>query len=238
MVRRRDFKSLKPDLPPFRPLLPDEVKRIAHAGGIAFHGPSDSARQFEQALDYIRNVYWEGLKAKQFGLTDLQIADRLKEARDLAVRLRELLGDGALLSKTVLVEYKAWLDLEQFPRNIVEPLHLVVRWAECGLSELAERSRVRPNVYAFSSATNPALPIVLTDLVHVWRVATGTANVSEKSRLISFLSEAVRVITQSPVNPDSAKKRAGKHVRRDASRPIDRGYFPDPRGYDPNWKPF
>jgi hypothetical protein len=224
MRGHRNIGSLKPNLPPFRPLSADEVDCIARAGGIEFQGHHDSAQQFRQALDDARELFKIGVEAREYCLTDLQISKRLTEALCLAKRLRKRLDDPGLWSWTVPAEHAA--KLLPYQTKFIEPLDTIVHWAESGLKELSERSIKNP--YTFTSAQKPEKDLLLTELVHLWRVATGTidTHVAKNSHLIPFLREAMRVITQYTANPPTVVGWARTYTQRVSSRPIDRGYSP------------
>jgi hypothetical protein len=237
MIRQRNLTGLKlkPHLPPFRALSAAEVKVIADAGKIEFNGCRESVRQFELALDRCRDFYKSCCEAREYCLTDKQITDRLEEAKDLAARLLTLL-DGPLLSKTVLIEYEAWMNVHHFLTGIHEPLRTIVRWAECGIEEVNERKARNPNSFYVKSAVRAGLKELLIELTQAWRVATGISEtgVGMKSPLIDFLQQAVRTIAQLPVGPDTARKWARENMRIVASRPIHRGYY---ESHHPAWRP-
>jgi len=234
-VRRRNLGSRKPKLRPHGLLAEDEVKRVALACRIEFRG-HDDFQQFKQALDFLRGFYLTLLKVKEYSRTDRQIAKSIAKCKYLANQLRKVLGDPALRGLAIPTEDGARRNLHPDSTNIsLDPLHTIEVRARTSLEELAEWSARRPDAFAIEPAAKPALKGLVIELVHVWRVATGTVatNVDEKSSLIPFLQEAVRVIAQHPASTDSANKWARECIRYVSCRPIDRGYMLNPSGTIP-----
>jgi hypothetical protein len=214
MVRQRNVGGLKPDRPPFRPLTVEEAAKIGSAGGIKVDCQDDSGQKFVKVLDSIRIAYERETERKLLSLTDQQIADRLKEARDLATRLRKVLDDRALFLQTFVLtgpehNKPCLMSYDQFPTNVLEPFDRIVYWANCCLENLAERTAKSPDALSVPTAKKTGLNELTVDLMWLWCVTTGAIRPPTEGRLplLQFVQEGTRIITQIEVGIDAVRKR-------------------------------
>ena len=135
----------------------------------------------------------------------------------LAARLITVL-DGPLLNRAGSVEWEGANSIYSpllVPINSIHaPLHAIVRWAECGIKDMAKNENKNADRFHIKEV-RPGLNELHLYLVDLWRFVTGmtATNVETRSPLIPFLQVAVRTITRVSVGPDTAKNWARKDMR-------------------------
>ena len=211
MVRRRNIGGLDLDRPPFRPLTAEETAQIGLAGGITVDCRDENGQKFGNVLERIRIAYKRGVESKRNSLTDQQIADYLKEARDSAARLREILGDPAVYWQTFALtgpEHNV-TSYDQFPPNALEPIDRIAYWADGCLKNLAERTAKSPDAFSVPSAKKTGLAELTVDLVWLWCVTTGAIRPPTEGHLplFQFVGQGTRTITQIEAGMDAVRKR-------------------------------
>jgi hypothetical protein len=212
MGKRRGFREAKPDEPLLRPMTSNEVLTIMRAGGIDFD--RNAKRFLADALEEVRQDFLNELAWKELRMTDLQLTDRLTEARNKARQLLTLLDDGALAAQATVLALegrrtgnarraadKKW--------NVpdIEPLEAIVHWADGCLSALKRRQAHTPNFGAGPSANQGGLGRLAVKLATVWRSATGKEEPScaRGSSMIPFLRVGMEIIRQRAVSMDGAR---------------------------------
>ena len=214
MTKPRKLKQLKSGLPPFRELTDDEVLSLAAIGGINLDDKSDRFVEFASILESARDNYKNDLGLREFLMTDRQIDLQLREVRETASRLLELLR-----SANVQIQAMLLIDsLEPSPKRVSESLYADCKKAvsalgahfDLALSCLEARTRQSPDMFAAPPGSRTGIHDLLLRLAMAWRFGRGHPTydlpTGLKSPVIPFFRKGLLLIAQHDVGVEAARK--------------------------------